>query len=63
MPGERANAAYACTPWNCIGDLTAVFDYAKSLASDMLRLFEQITDLVANTCGCDCFDIAGKTFA
>ena len=28
----------------------------------MLLLFEQITDPVANTCGCDCFDIAGKTF-
>lgn len=28
----------------------------------MLRLFEQITDPVANTCGCDCFDIVAKTF-
>lgn len=28
----------------------------------MLLLFEQITDPVANTCNCDCFDIAGKTF-
>ena len=28
----------------------------------MLRLFEQITDPVANACSCDCFDISGKTF-
>lgn len=35
MHGERANEAYACNPWNCISDLTAVFDYAKSLASDI----------------------------
>lgn len=28
----------------------------------MLLLFEQITDPVANTCSCDCFDINGKTF-
>lgn len=28
----------------------------------MLLLFEQITDPVANTCSCDCFDISGKTF-
>ncbi|TQI67884.1 exonuclease domain-containing protein [Clostridium sp. KNHs216] len=28
----------------------------------MLLLFGQITDPVANTCSCDCFDINGKTF-
>ncbi|MEG1492556.1 MAG: exonuclease domain-containing protein [Oscillospiraceae bacterium] len=28
----------------------------------MLRLFEQITDPVANGCSCDCFDISGKRF-
>lgn len=35
MHGERANEGYACNPWNCISDLTAVFDYAKSLASEI----------------------------
>ncbi|WP_442871468.1 exonuclease domain-containing protein [Caproiciproducens sp.] len=28
----------------------------------MLLLFEQITDPVANSCSCDCFDISGKAF-
>ena len=34
----------------------------KSELDSMLRLFEQITDPVANACSCDCFDISGKTF-
>jgi len=35
MHGERANEDYACNPWNCISDLTAVFEFARALASDI----------------------------
>ncbi len=34
----------------------------KEELDSMLRLFEQITDPVANAFSCDCFDISGKTF-
>jgi len=33
--GKRANEAYACNPWNCISDLTAVFEFARTLTSDI----------------------------
>ncbi|NLT13813.1 MAG: alpha/beta hydrolase, partial [Clostridiales bacterium] len=33
--GERANEAYACNPWNCVSDLTAVFEFARSLSPDI----------------------------
>jgi len=33
--GERANEAYECNPCNCISDLTAVYKYARALASDI----------------------------
>ncbi|MPM16843.1 IS1595 family transposase ISBth19 [bioreactor metagenome] len=33
--GERANEAYECNPWNCISDLTAVFEFARTLAPDI----------------------------
>jgi hypothetical protein len=35
MHGERANDAYECNPWNCIRDLTAVFEFAQSLSPDI----------------------------
>lgn len=33
MHGERKDEFYACSPWNCISDLMAVFNYAKSLST------------------------------
>ncbi|MEA4966326.1 MAG: alpha/beta hydrolase [Oscillospiraceae bacterium] len=33
--GERANEAYECNPWNCISDLTAVLEFARSLSPDI----------------------------
>ncbi|MPM13428.1 IS1595 family transposase ISBth19 [bioreactor metagenome] len=33
--GERTNEAYELSPWNCISDLTAVFEFVRSLTSDI----------------------------
>jgi uncharacterized protein len=33
--GERANDDYACNPPNCVSDLFTVYEYARSLASDI----------------------------
>lgn len=35
MHGERVNKEYACIPENCVSDLTVVYEYAKSLATDI----------------------------
>ena len=35
MHGERAGESYAWNPWNCIRDLRDVFDYAKTLSSNI----------------------------
>ncbi|WP_410509726.1 alpha/beta hydrolase [Methanosarcina hadiensis] len=35
MHGERMGEEYACIPENCVSDLTAVYEYARSLASDI----------------------------
>jgi uncharacterized protein len=35
MHGERVNEEYACIPQNCVSDLTAVYEYAKSLGSEI----------------------------
>jgi pimeloyl-ACP methyl ester carboxylesterase len=35
MHGERANEAYECNPWNCVSDLTAVIEFARSLSPDI----------------------------
>jgi len=34
--GERVNEEYACIPENCVSDLVTVYEYAKSLAPDIL---------------------------
>jgi alpha-beta hydrolase superfamily lysophospholipase len=33
--GERARGDYACIPEHCVSDLRAVYDYARSLASEI----------------------------
>ena len=33
--GERVSENYSFTPWNCISDLSAVYEYAVSLADDI----------------------------
>ncbi len=35
MHGERVDEEYACIPENCVSDLTAVYEYTKSLASEI----------------------------
>lgn len=35
MHGERVDEEYACTPKNCVSDLAAVYNHAKSLSSDI----------------------------
>ncbi|KKG73674.1 alpha/beta hydrolase [Methanosarcina mazei] len=35
MHGERVDEEYACIPENCVSDLAAIYEYAKSLASDI----------------------------
>lgn len=35
MHGERVDEEYACIPKNCVSDLAAVYEYAKSLAPDI----------------------------
>lgn len=32
--GEHANEPYECNPWNCISDLTAVFEFTRSLSAN-----------------------------
>ena len=35
MHGERADEEYACIPENCVSDLAAIYEYAKSLVPDI----------------------------
>jgi pimeloyl-ACP methyl ester carboxylesterase len=35
MHGERLDEEYACIPENCVSDLAAVYEFAKSLAPDI----------------------------